>query len=1092
MRTGRYQPSSGLRTAIIILLGTATFSARVDAQLVINEILADNKRTLLDDDRESSDWVELLNTSATAINVGDFSISDDPQMPMKWRFPEAELGPGEFLLVWCSGKNRTMPSRSELTARDSTIPFTPTILDLDRPWRYLVGQPEDLGPPADWADPDFDDSNWPTGLPGFGFGDDDDTTVLPEDIGAVFLRTEIEITDPTELDNLVLNVSFDDGFVVFLNGQRVLDVNYTVEEDPTFASRSSRSHEARFPQRFDINDWIERLRPGENTIGVVVLNRTISSADLSFAPQIGTVPPVFHTSFRLDNDGDFVLLFSTTANDFVDAVEYPEQVEDHSYGRPPTTPDEFAYLLFPTPREVNDDHASGEPIPEFVEFSPRAGLHNGPVDVVLSANMPFEDAVIRYTTTGADPMPSSTLYDGPIRVSTNRVIRANVFLDDRPVLKAASRSYFTRADALVLPRISISMNPQVFNQLHNAGDARGRASEREGFIEVFDALGNLGTATGFGLRLHGGAGRGGGITTKKAYKAYFRGEYGDTRLRLAMIPDTPVDSFDKLVLRSNFNDAFRTGAAAAFIRDQVIRDLHEDMGALVSHGSWNNLYVNMRYRGVYNVVERMDGKFLASYFPEDGENWDVIKTSNDVLDGDSREWNRMLTFFRNNNLSNDELYDQAVDLGDYTAYMLLNIWAQNHDWPHNNWYAARPRREDGKWIFLSWDAEFGLGRSPTGYSSDTLNHVLGRSTSSLGLIVTNLLANPRYGQYLLEKTDEYTRGPLSPENALAHVRRQAALIDPDVPEECAITSNNYNQWRNNIRAVETFAQRRTQIFRGHIFNSSRIRVPRTSRTDPRQVTLFETNRVRLIGFGFSSTMEIEIAGHPAIIDDFVSSRVVDIILPATVDIAGFPTISTRDANGLGFTARDLLEVTYEGPSVDLIAPPHGSESGGDTVQIFGMGFTEGAGVEFGGVPAPSVELVGDSGQVLRVVTPPGEGVVDVVVYNSRPVRLEAVGSIQFTYDPDDVVAFLRGDCDANGRLSISDAVCVLRNLFAGAGDLPCENSADADDDGTVGLTDAVNVLDFLFRQGATPPPPFPECGIDRTADPLTCVTAACR
>ena len=74
-----------------------------------------------------------------------------------------------------------MPSRSELTARDSTIPFTPTILDLDRPWRYLVGQPEDLGPPADWADPDFDDSNWPTGLPGFGFGDDDDTTALQDD-----------------------------------------------------------------------------------------------------------------------------------------------------------------------------------------------------------------------------------------------------------------------------------------------------------------------------------------------------------------------------------------------------------------------------------------------------------------------------------------------------------------------------------------------------------------------------------------------------------------------------------------------------------------------------------------------------------------------------------------------------------------------------------------------------------------------------------------------------------------------------------------------------------------------------------------------
>ena len=42
----------------------------------------------------------------------------------------------------------------------------------------------------------------------------------------------------------------------------------------------------------DINDWIEHFQPGENTIAVAVLNRTVSSADLSFAAQIGTVPPV--------------------------------------------------------------------------------------------------------------------------------------------------------------------------------------------------------------------------------------------------------------------------------------------------------------------------------------------------------------------------------------------------------------------------------------------------------------------------------------------------------------------------------------------------------------------------------------------------------------------------------------------------------------------------------------------------------------------------------------------------------------------------------------------------------------------------------
>jgi hypothetical protein len=135
-------------------------------------------------------------------------------------------------------------------------------------------------------------------------------------------------------------------------------------------------------------------------------------------------------------------------------------------------------------------------------------------------------------------------------------------------------------------------------------------------------------ATGFRLRLHGGAGRRGGKAVKKSYRAYFRQVYGDRRVDRLIIPEAGVKDFDKLVLRANFNDGRLHGS---YIRDQVIRDLHRDMGALSSSGSRYVLLVNSTSHGVFNVVERMDEEFFTSHLGP-GQ-YDVIKTGDTVLSG---------------------------------------------------------------------------------------------------------------------------------------------------------------------------------------------------------------------------------------------------------------------------------------------------------------------------------------------------------------------------------------------------------------------------------------------------------------------------
>jgi hypothetical protein len=77
--------------------------------------------------------------------------------------------------------------------------------------------------------------------------------------------------------------------------------------------------------------------------------------------------------------------------------------------------------------------------------------------------------------------------------------------------------------------------------------------------------------------------------------------------------------------------------------------------------------------------------------------------------------------------------------------------------------------------------------------------------------------------------------------------------------------------------------------------------------------------------------------------------------------------------------------------------------------------------------------------------------------------------------------FIRGDADIDGRVDLSDAIRILDQLFAGKA-MVCGDASDADDDGLVALTDGIYLVQHLFTGGSPPPHPYPEPGVDPTAD----------
>jgi len=113
------------------------------------------------------------------------------------------------------------------------------------------------------------------------------------------------------------------------------------------------------------------------------------------------------------------------------------------------------------------------------------------------------------------------------------------------------------------------------------------------------------------------------------------------------------------------------------------------------------------------------------------------------------------------------------------------------------------------------------------------------------------------------------------------------------------------------------------------------------------------------------------------------------------------------------------------------------------------------------------------------------------------VTIEGARSIDLATEDVEVCVredfFIRGDCNGDRWIDVSDAVCILRYLFAALG-RDCLEALDADNSDTIELSDAMRVVMYLFQHGSPPAAPFPACGEDRDGDDaLTCeVFAPCQ
>ncbi|MGB1259799.1 MAG: lamin tail domain-containing protein [Akkermansiaceae bacterium] len=200
-------------------------------------------------------------------------------------------------------------------------------------WRYREGgsYPANDGGGKSWIENGYNESvdgNWTTGQTPVGYGDGDDATVLTNmrnNYQSIFLRHEFTIGAGEPIPNrLLLRAYFDDGCVVYINGQEVERFSLQDGAIPFPPGNFAHDHERAWEEAI-LTGTQNYLQHGTNTIAVQVINGTINSSDLSIDIELKT-PPATASVIGTPTPGAVNTAYSSTAPPQVRQVNhFPEQ-----------------------------------------------------------------------------------------------------------------------------------------------------------------------------------------------------------------------------------------------------------------------------------------------------------------------------------------------------------------------------------------------------------------------------------------------------------------------------------------------------------------------------------------------------------------------------------------------------------------------------------------------------------------------------------------------------------------------------------------------------------------------------------------------
>lgn len=502
----------------------------------------------------------------------------------------------------------------------------------------------------------------------------------------------------------------------------------------------------------NFDSWIELYNPtgaAVNLSGMYLSNNEKNLTLWKMPSNIGSVPANGYlviwlgsneimsnqAPFKLDCDGSTIYL-SDKNGQLITSEVYPEALSRTAYARKTDGAGDWGWTSTPTPGATNSTAVFASKRLDAPVVSVGSQLLNGSLS--FQVDIP-EGTTLKYSTDGTMP---TAINDGckesktgkfTVSSTTNFVFRLfkDGFLPSVPV----TRSFIKTDNKYTIPIISIVGDERYFTDSKWGIDVKGTngitgngsddpvnwnqpwdrpvnfsyISPTEGMLFNQDV--NISVSGGWTRRIDPRSMK---LKSNKIFD-------GQNRFDYMFFPQKPFIRSKALLVRNGGNDVY----SGSRFMDPALATIIQRSGIDLDVQSFIQVaeYINGRFKGVLNLREPNNDKFVYANFGYDDEEIDMFENDK-FVNGTDEAFQRLVDL--SERINDAGVYDQVktlLDIDEFANYMATELYIGNDDWPDNNIKAYRSQM-DGRYRFVCFDLDYAFNAWDRRLSSlDDYNNV---------------------------------------------------------------------------------------------------------------------------------------------------------------------------------------------------------------------------------------------------------------------------------------------------------------------------------------------------------------------------------
>ncbi len=735
----------------------------------INEVLRHNTLSAIDGDGDRGEWVELVNTSASAMSLYGYFLSDNEADLYKWALPDVQMEAGGYLLVFLSGKNRR---EGELHASfgladDETALYLTTInglkterIPLDALTRDNISIGRDKsGSLRYFAQP----------TPGYENAQGFETA---DSIGC-FNPEGVFISEVCAVNEIK---SRKNDWIELYNGSAE-----RVDLSGWYLSDSLRE-----PQKWQI----ESLAIGAGEYAVI---ETTSHATRQ---KSGVA------TFGIGGGGENIVLSDAQGNQ-VDVFKTGALSEGITSGRLEDDASvERVFFQRATKGEKNSSRFVSGYAPE-PAFSEMGLYHTEAFTVRITCRDP--NAAVYYTTDGSMPTANSARYAGPVTIGGNTVLRAASVLDGK-FHSAVTTATYLFEEPHTVPVVCVNGDPKLVKESLNVSDQLNKI-ENEALISYYETDGTLGVTFPAGIKVKGA---GTVVYAQKSISINLRAGYGQSTVTYPFFPGYEFSTFSALVVRNGGQDWLY-----ARMRDSYCQRLVEGMHIDNSATRPVAVYVNGKYNGLYDLGEDQNKEYLEAHYGVDSDAVDIIRRNSVALSGRNDDFLNLREYAANTRLSDDAKFAEfagRIDVEFFTDYFIAQTYVCNSDMFNQKYW--RSQDNTVKWRPIFYDLDFGFRNSASRDMIGQYFNANGVPSANGSLtyfeIYIGLKKNAAWREYCVRRYVECVVKYFNSERATAILDEMAEALRAEMPRQIRKWGKpgSMSKWESEVASLrKTVANR---------------------------------------------------------------------------------------------------------------------------------------------------------------------------------------------------------------------------------------------------------------------------------------------